>query len=454
MIASLLFSSVVLYGAWHQSENRRFLHETQALYLAQAALVEAQVRLSESDGIWLERGSILTDSLETGQHWAASISPWGFYWRTIATGTSQQVTHRIDALLGRKPSAAFDYAVRLFGPPYPLVVAGQTKIIGDVNTGPGGVASGEYQGRGRIDTILVNGEIVYDPLPRFIPIDWGVWNTFRERSDSLRNGSPVYTDRALIIDDSWNSFDSDSIVVVDEQVEIKRTTCLVPHGTMTIFASGPISISGGTRLDARWVLQSDQMIELSDSVRVAGVVLCAPRIKIAGDASFSGQAIADTLIEVAGHAQTVFPTLLWVTGSETGSGTPLLQLESRKICEGIAGLSFTSGPWDWMLGAEYGGKLGLAPNAHWKGYIYANGKAEIRGVVAGAINAELLVLDDPPTTYLNWLLDATINRTDWQGSAVLPAIFGDSDTWNVAELIDLGSRAAKPKLKTKLGDDL
>lgn len=441
LVASLLFSSVVLYGGWHQSQNRLLLSRMQARYLAEAALAQAQSHLAELDASELTETIVISDSLPDRQRWTATISPWGCYLRAVCTGSSHRASHTVDALLGRSPAGPFDYAVRLFGAPYPLVVAGQTRITGGVSVGPGGVMEGQYQGRGLTDTVLVHGDIVVDPPPQPIPLDWLTWSVFTEHLDKLRGDSPVHTDRTLIIDDDWQLSRSDSVIVIDAEVVFERSRGLDGEHSVALFASGPISISKRTAIDGRWAICSDRMITVEDSADISGVVLWAPRIEVKDYARFSGQAIADTMLEVNGQAATTFPTVLWAGGSSTElDGNPRLNLKSTKWCEGIAGISSTFGPWGWAFGEDESGELSLAAHSGWRGYLYVNGKAAIQGIVAGSVNAELLVVEDPPTTYLNWLLDARVSRPAWPGSTPLPALLNSNAEWQIAEYLPLSER--------------
>lgn len=442
LVASLLFSSVVLYGAWHQSQNRLFLYRLQARYLAQAAVAQAQSQVASRADSEMADTLTITDTLAGHQRWSTTVSPWGCYLRAVCTGASHQAVHSMDVLLGRSPSAAFDYSVRLFGPPYPLVVAGQTSIIGNVSTGPGGASSGQYRGRDRIDTILVRGSVVTDPPPEPIPIDWRVWDEFTSRINELRSDNPVTRDRTLIVDDDWNWPTQDSVIVVDAAVAFTRTLPLSLLHPVALLTTGPVTISGRTLIDSRLVIRSDRLIVVEDSADVAGVILWAPHVEIKGNAQFAGQAIADTLLAVSGEAQTHFPTLLWVASATNYGGAPTLTLKSVRWCEGIAGISAISGPWEWTYASERSGRLILDPHAGWRGYLYISGKAEIQGTVAGSINAELLAVEDPPTTYLNWLLDAKVSRPAWSGSAILPAIMNSGQGWGVAEYIEIDDRAS------------
>lgn len=437
LVASLLFSSVVLYGSWHQAQNRLMLYRMQARYMAEAALANAQSFLASQGEPVMALVATLSDSITERQSWTAVVSPWGCYLRALCTGNSHQATERIDVLLGRISSPEFDYVLRLFGPPYPLVVAGQTRVNGNVNVGPGGISSGQYRGRDRIDTILVYGNVVADPAPQPIPIDWQVWEEFTERANAIRAATVAQSDRALIIDDEWKLDPDDSVVVIDAPVSFSRTLSIKSIDPIYLFASGPIAFSGNAHLDGRWVIRSDRSITVQDSAEIAGVVLWAPRIDIAGNVRFSGQAIADTLLELKGNAQTLFPTLLWVTGNTGQVGKSMLRLRSARWCEGIAGLSGMSSPWEWMYGSEQSGELLVDSLARWRGYLYVNGKVELRGSVAGSVNAELLVVEDPPTTYLNWILDAWVSRPAWRGAAALPAILRNGDRWEVAEYLEI-----------------
>ena len=434
LVTSLLFSTIIFYGAWHRAQNRRFLYQVQAHYLALAALEQARCKIRSSlSSESIIADDLLTDSLPNRQSWRTQITPWGCYWRAVCRGKSRQTTQMIDALIGYEPASLFDFALGLFGPPYPLVIAGETQITGDVSLGPADVMSGQFQGRNRGDSVLVRGRVVTDPLPQAPVLDWSIWEEFRERAMRQRNRLPVRSDRFLVIDDQFNLTDADSVVIVDAPVTINCGHKLRSPSTLLLLATGPVTIGGMSRVDARWAIFSDRSIEVKDSARLAGVILCAPRIHIGDAARFSGQVIADTLLEITDRASSIFPCLLWVTGNGNPNAHLLLSLKSLEPCQGIAGLSPLNGPWDWLYRSQKTGQLLLMPHAQWTGYLVARGRAEIQGTVLGSVQAELLAIEDPPTTYLNWLVDARLDRQAWNGRAVLPAVFRDGGSATIAE---------------------
>ncbi len=436
LVTSLLFSTVVFYGAWHQTQNRRLLYETQGQYLAIAALETVRARLDgEGASGEILAGEILAGSLAGRRSWRAAIAPWGCYWRAVCTGKSHQFTHTIDALIGRHPPADFNLALKLFGPPYPLVLAGESQIRGDVATGTAGVMAGRFRGRDRTDSVLVNGQVVTTAQPRAPTLDWSVWNAFQDRIGQLRGSIPIRTDRTLIVDDTTRLTPGDSVIIVNASVTVRRQHDLVTQTSAVILiASGPVLIAGITCIDARCAIISDRSIEVADSARVSGVVLHAPRIVIRDAARFSGQALADTLLEVKDRAVTVFPSLLWVTGSRKSGAAPVLRLTSREPCAGIAGISPGAGEIR-NRSHQPPGELLVDAQSRWTGYLEVCGKAVIGGEVAGSVQAELLGVEDPPTIYLNWLLDAVIDRKAWDGWAALPAFAADAGSWTFAEFV-------------------
>lgn len=436
LVSSLLFSTVVFYGAWHQTQNRRLLYESQGRYLALAALETVRARLNGSGSAEeILAGGIITDSLAGRQTWQAAIAPWGCYWRAVCTGKSHRLTHTIDALIGRHPHSDFGFALRLFGPPYPLVMAGESQIRGDVAMGPAGVMAGRFRGRSREDTVLVDGQVESNPQPRAPTFDWSVWDAFLNRMSLLRERIPVRGDRTLIIEDTTRLAAGDSVIIVDAPVTIRRQLELAtPSSAVILIASGPVLIAGNTRIDARCAIVSDRYIEVTDSASVSGVILRAPRIIIRDVARFSGQALADTLLEVKDRAVTRFPCLLWVTGTRESMTSSVLRLGSIEPCAGIAGVSNSTGE-IWDRNHQLPRELVMDDQSSWTGYLEVCGRAAIGGEVVGSVQAELLAVKDPPTLYLNWLLDAVIDRGAWNGQAALPAFAADAGSWTIAEFV-------------------
>jgi len=434
LAVSLLFSSVVFYGIWHHAQNRRFLYRQQAKYLNLAAVENTRYQLNNLLAFNTDPEDLgLGDSLSGRRNWTSEISSWGCFWRAISRGKSHQEPWTTDLLLGRDPRAIDQYAIRLFGPPYPLVLAGTTKIFGDVCLGPGGVTSGRYKGRSHLDSILVHGDIVTESRPTRPEFDWTVWEDFQSRIESIRRNASTRSDRTLIIDDSFSPSAEDSIIIIDGKVTITRQQPLETAKPVYLLATDEITITASTRLDGRWAVISSRRIRVANRACLAGVVLYAPHIILTDDVIFSGQAIADTLIEVQGQSRTIFPTVLWVRGDKRAISGSRIDLGSTRKCEGIALATLPAGQWIGPFEREGAGELLLRPGSLWVGYLYADGRAQIQGSVAGSIAANMLCLNDPPTTYLNWLVDVRINRHAWAGQAGLPAIFAGEAPWVIAE---------------------
>lgn len=120
----------------------------------------------------------------------------------------------------------------------------------------------------------------------------------------------------------------------------------------------------------------------------------------------------------------------------------MLRLTSREPCAGIAGISPGTGE---IRNRNHRppGELLMDAQSRWTGYLEVCGRAVIGGKVAGSVQAELLAVEDPPTIYLNWLLDAVIDRRAWDGWAALPAFAADGGSWTIAEFVSPGEGRKK-----------
>ena len=105
---------------------------------------------------WIQTQSIRIDTVGSFTY---SARPWGGYLLIESKGVSGRTEERLQATIGQVAPQIFTNTLSLIGPPYPLVVAGNARIDGDVQVGPAGVSKGELHGQSYRGDSLVYGDV-------------------------------------------------------------------------------------------------------------------------------------------------------------------------------------------------------------------------------------------------------------------------------------------------------
>jgi hypothetical protein len=226
-------------------------------------------------------------------------------------------------------------------------------------------------------------------------------------------------DRLRIIDDNVDlTSGEDRCLAVDNAIVFDRLAPLDCAPPTFVFASGPIEIRGHTAIRGRCYLESAVRITVRDSAQLTDVVLHAPEIIIQGSSTFSGQAIADHDIRILDDAVTARSALIAV--NVAGIAEPNgITIASRRTCSGTIAILTDDGNIT-VSSHQPKAALVLEEQSTWNGLLYSEFPVAIKGRFLGSVVAPLLVYDEPPTTYLNWVIDTQIDRQSLPVAATVP----------------------------------
>jgi hypothetical protein len=398
------------------------IRKTQARYTAEAAVYKTVLSLSgrRLPDSW--KGGMETMILFDGDTAVVETSAWGGFVKVDSRAVHRKAAVRVRALLGQKPTEAFQNAV-VCGSDYPLVVAGRNRIVGDVLAGMAGMETGYIAGRGFEGSRQVEGKVLKTSLPRMpdfkgILLDkyfTGVGNPAAQPGNMDVFYIPSRPDESLFIEHRNQCLAASGDVVIEDVGSGKPF-----KGPVTVRSSGNIFIKGVSRFSGYVEFVAAKSIFIEGRADLHRVLLSAGQhVDISGSSRIEGQIMAVDSITVRGRSTLEYPSVLYcrngifIRDGAFMAGTVIQQNPSVPVRGGGSPL----------IRIHRGAKV--------TGAVYGANRVWLEGTVWGTACAGLFYLFQAPTAYNNYLMDATIDRMQRPDSFLLPLQFGEKPDLDV-----------------------
>ena len=425
MITVLTVLSGVLFAAFtlHHRLARRDFNRLQAFYYAEAGIYKALWYLSGNDELdWFWRPDKQDISISNNQTAQISVKERGGFLEIFSSAQYNNQKRKLQVLVGQKMPDQFNQAIILGGKDFPLVVTGSNRIVGDVTVGKRGVKQGSIKGSKFTGRKLVEGEIHKVSPPQMPTFDATLFHrsmqNFRDLLANIPDSSSTDFDSVGLSDSSGRN-----ILYLQEEWDSSVLADSLVKGVMTIVSEGDLQLSGSFRFMNQVVIVSLGKIVITDSVLLNdAVVYSETGISVSGNAKGAMQLLSPGDIEVSEQASLEYPSVLFTTGQ---------LLENRwtgsiKIADSakIAGVLILpdSRP-DSLKNLPRDTRVVVESGAHVTGFIYSTNHTTIQGRVYGLVVADHFYLYESPTTYINWLKDAYIDRRKLGSGFMLPLMF-------------------------------
>jgi hypothetical protein len=432
-----IICSIVLMGSLLQVKFiRRKVDRMQALYLSEAGIYNAMWYLSGQEGkgiLWrpINETILLLDN-NTAE---VTIEPWGGFLRVTSHAEYKKGVETIRVLLGEKPPASFQQAVHIGGVEYPLVLTGHTQIVGDITVGLKGVEKGSIKGRGFEGDKLVDGKITRVENPEMPYFDSRFFDEAFMRYRTMVNHPPDSQSEitgGLIDNGALQNFQGSSIFVNGDAVIQNLGLSDRIQGPLVIGCSGNMTLQGQNQLNRYTELVSGGKLVLTSQVILNDCILYAEKgIDIQGPCQIRAQLLSPGDITLNSQTVLEYPSVVYCQGhveentlqgevflyeNAEVKGTVILHSNPEQVSYSIDGT---------LVNMDTGSKL--------VGAIYSNHYTKLGGMVLGCVVTEEFYLYLSPTTYLNWLLDATINRTRLPQSFLMPLLFSEKPNLDILD---------------------
>ena len=425
VLAVMVILLILFLAAFTYIANRRSFHIKQQNRLIARHLSEAGItrRLNHLSEHGVKYDTISFEATNGGQV-ISYLSPWGPF--ALATSKGKYANQEIisTSLIGSKANNYFDAAITVGDESLPLVATGNTYITGDVNTGPLGITTGRMRGEAIVNENFHKGETIVSRSITIPQLDTNLLNSYTEDAYARKQRCNKVLEGSWIIDSSNISIlQNHNCLSVENNLKINDL--IFEHSDhaeiKSIFVEGYVEIGGNSRISGLIEIISNGAIYVRDSAVIDNMILMTPdSIIIGGHSKFSSIAISSSKLIVKNNAELMYPSLLLfrdieqIPEIETG-----IFLTSRERMESVC-----------YVGKNQDSKGNNSPLVYldsmsiFTGLIISQGKADLRGRVYGSVFTERFHYFLPPTTYVNWIKDFQIDRTQLDYRPVLPLIDG------------------------------
>lgn len=415
-ILAIVITAVLIHGSWQKARCALLVDEVRASYLAESGIHDAMARLAEEPA---ERSFARNVWLDSTSQVSYTVEPWGAFVLVRSTGSTRRLERSLEARIGARPPEVFKNVITQVGPPYPLVVSGGTRIVGNVALGPAGVTAGEIAGRVFNGREMVEGQISVVTAAAVPRIDRSQLDEFLSLLQQRKLNAHV-TDVSIVIRDAGDLYSDGGRSHYDQRtradLEIETGKSVIDgHGTM-LFSDRKVRVLGSGKL-INLVVEAER-VSIGQSAILNECIIVADRIELTADASFSGQIIVRDTLVVDERARLQRPCLIALSGeAHADENRGLVEVTSQKLCESV----FIYGVSSKGAGAdEEAGLLRIGSKSVVRGLIWWEGLVELSGKLQGAAVVRLFSHVEPPTIYLNWIVDAEVQYNDLHENLTFP----------------------------------
>jgi hypothetical protein len=178
-------------------------------------------------------------------------------------------------------------------------------------------------------------------------------------------------------------------------------------------------------IDGHVIIQSDSLIEVDQTTTFSNVILIAPVIRIKRNVIGAFQAIASDSIIVEKNCTLLYPSALVLLKDKRVSSQNTITVMDSSVVNGVI---FTLADSSDMEKS----KVELGTQTIMNGVVYVQGYLSLKGKVNGSVLANYLLYQKTPSMFINYLVDAVINRNKLSPYYIGPEVF---DNYKMRDLI-------------------
>ncbi len=309
---------------------------------------------------------------------------WGIFERYTSKAKFKKLIYSKIALIAENSPEGVR-ALTLKDNQRPLIVAGSTKITGDVLIPQQGIRMGNIAGNSYQHSRLVYGRSqtssavlpkLNDEVVRNLDL---VMNNFQDNVETLTPKPNMLLN---------NSFESPTQYIRGNTIRLEE-----------------ISLVGNI------VVSATHKIVVEPTAILRDIILVAPEISIKDGVKGVFQALANKRISVGKHCEFKYPTALVVQEKSNKNGVknkntgPKLFIDSHTTVHGMVIYL------DKSEEQTYAPQIKIAQNTIITGEIYCNGNLELKGSVIGSVTTDAFIALENGSIYQNHLYNGSINST-------------------------------------------
>jgi hypothetical protein len=412
----IIFLAVLSYCLSRYGQHVKANNRMTAGFLADAGVQTVLSRL-ESDSL------ATADTVETAPNGGTiriKTLAWGPYLRVVSEGQFANQRVRSSALFGSVPPPCFAGAITVTDPNYPLVVAGNTTINGDVYAGPLGMTTGRIRGEGVVNEKFHTGQVITVPTPPYVTLDTTFLARYLAEQGKRRSATAIQLPGTQV----WASpppeaAKGDYSCRIENSLKLENCQLEVGPHLLSLFVSGSVEITGRSTITGLVEIVAGGSISVSDSSVLDETLLYSgDAIVLTGKSQFCGVAVSPRRVSMSDRAGMTYPGLLMVKLSDPDCHDSCgIWLKSHGLLEGICYLAAAP-----ISKRPVGYQLFLDTAVSFTGLLLSEGVSDLRGTLFGSVMTHRFLYTEPATEYLNWVKDLKVDRTRLKFEPIPPPL--------------------------------
>jgi hypothetical protein len=412
----IIFLAVLSYCLSRYGQHVKANNRMTAGFLADAGVQTVFSRL-ESDSL------TTADTVETAPNGGTiriRTLAWGPYLLVVSEGQFANQRVRSSALFGSAPPPCFAGAITVTDPNYPMVVAGNTTINGDVFTGPLGMTTGRIRGEGVVNENFHTGQVVTALTPPSVTLDTTMLARYLAEQGKRRSATTIQLPGTQVwVSPPPEAAKGDYSCRIENNLRLENCRLEVGPHILSLFVSGSVQITGRSTITGLIEIVAGGSVSVSDSSVLDETLLYAgDSIVLTGRSQFCGVAVSSRRISVSDHAGMTYPGLLMVKPADPDCHDSCgIWLHSHGPLEGVCYLAASPSS---RRSAGY--QLFLDTAVSFTGILISEGISDLRGTLFGSVMTHRFLYTEPATEYINWVKDLKVDRTRFKVEPVPPPL--------------------------------
>ncbi len=353
--------------------------------------------------------------------------PWGGFIRVEVNAKYKSAFSRKQAMIGQGLTESMDNAIVLDNLDNPLIVTGETEITGNVAVGTRGVKSGNIKGIRFKGKRLVTGDIITKNRSQMSAINPQV--SF-EATKTMLDGLQSQPDKdpfnaGSVIDEERLP----SCLIFEDDFEFTDWSLLDSTKACTVVTTGSLLVGPDLDLPRQSMLVAADTLILKNCNLDQALIYGKKQIQVSGNVCGNAQFLSDEQIIVKNGVTLCWPSILYVN-REVPNAQPFeaIKLEGGTSVRGAVVL-YTSEKTNKNVMNLCRIKVEKFATMH--GLLYTNLSADMGGELTGHASVSSFYLYYSPTHYINYLLDARIDRNGLDPEFPIPVRIGEEPTYRI-----------------------
>ncbi len=344
------------------------------------------------------------------------IDLWGLYLRFKIYAKVHGQRFERTFLVGRKKGDYCDKVLILANTETPLILSGKTRITGDVLTGSMGIRRGVMKGEPYLGDKLVDGNILLDAkvsLPNITYIQNSFFNLSLPIVTELKHG------KALFLEGKKIDFSKQKFLRLQQS------------GLKYIIGPGRLESNGNLWFENVELLNqveciADSNVTFGGNVRTEYVLVKSRDIVIRNGHKHRGQYLATRSINIKNSNFKYPSSLALVLSKKYSSSENNLYIGENTVVNGSVVL------YDANETSNTYSRIIIDKSSLINGMVYSHRYMEFHGKVTGTVMTDGFFFYSSPTTYINWLDGAIIERlTQATDDFFIPAGFNNGEPLHI-----------------------